>query len=186
MRLKRLTPGNIFKIIHEKEVRYFQYFYTDENYLGGHLIWVFNQKTQTNDLSEIVKSGYNFCFYTTVDTGVKLKKWELIGNIEIPIEMQYHSEFRWRDMETDDWYILKYDQKTNVGKTLNEEYSKVQPVSFEFPWGAVEFMILSKDEFLKQIKKFEDKHYEAVKNKKNEIKKADTGKYIQDNPLCEE
>jgi hypothetical protein len=165
MKLKRLTPGNIFKIIHEKEVRYFQYFYTDENYLGGHLIWVFNQKIQTDDLSEIVKSGYSFCFYTTVDTGVKMKKWELMGNIEIPIEMQYHPEFRWIDLYTNDWYILKYDQKTNVGKTLNEEFSKVQPVTFQFPMGAVEYIILSKENFLKEVIESYNKYYEV--NRRN-------------------
>ena len=163
MRLKRLTPGNIFKIIHEKEVRYFQYFYTDENYLGGHLIWVFNQKTETNDLNEIVKSGYNFCFYTTVDTGVKMKKWQLVGNIEIPIEMQYYPEFRRIDMETDDWYIIKYDKKINVGKNLDENQLKIQVVSFQFPFGAIESMILSKEVFLNQITDFYNKYYEVNK-----------------------
>jgi hypothetical protein len=163
MRLKRMTPGNIFKIIHENEVRYFQYFYTDQNYLGGDLIWVFNQKTETNDLKEIINSGYNFCFYTTIDAGVKLKKWQLIGNIEIPIEMQYHPEFRWRDTDTGDWFIMKFDKKENVGKILNDEQSKVQPVTFQFPWEAVEFMLHNKEEFLKQIMTFEKKYYEKNK-----------------------
>ncbi|MEN9907655.1 MAG: hypothetical protein RLZZ540_796 [Bacteroidota bacterium] len=165
MRLKRMTSGNIFKIIDENEVRYFQYFYTDQNYLGGDLIWVFKQKTETKNLSEIIDSGYNFCFYTTIDAGVKLKKWQLIGNIEIPIKMQYYSEFRWRDIKNGDWYIIKYDGKINVGKNLNEEQSKVQPVSFQFPYGAVEYMILSKKEFLKRIKDSEDKYYEVNGNK---------------------
>lgn len=163
MRLKRLTPGNIFKTIHEKQVRYFQYFYTDENYLGGHLIWVLNQKTETNDMNEIIKSGYSFCFYTTVDTGVKMKKWELVGNIEIPKEMQYYPEFRWIDLYTDDWYILKYDKKINIGKTLYEEQSKVQPVTFQFPLGAVEYINLSKEDFLKEVMDSYDKYYEVNK-----------------------
>jgi hypothetical protein len=166
MALKRMTSGNIFKIIDENEVGYFQYFYTDQNYLGGDLIWVFNKKTETNDLSEFVKSGYNFCFYTTIDAGVKLKKWQLIGNTEIPIEMQYYPEFRWRDIENGDWYIMKYDTKVNVGKILNEEQSKVQPVTFEFPWGAVEYMILSKEEFFKRINNSENKYYEINGQKK--------------------
>ena len=160
-----MTTGNIFQIIHESETRYFQYFYTDQNYLGGDLIWVFNQKAKTNNLVEIIKSGYNFCFYTTLDTGVKLKMWTLIGNMDILPEMQFYPKFRWRDMETDDWYILQYDEKTNVGKTLNEELLKIQPVTFEFPWGAVESMILSKEEFLKQINNFEEKHYKVMKDK---------------------
>lgn len=161
MRLKRMTSGNIFKIIDENEVRYFQYFYTDQNYLGGDLIWVFNQKTETSDLSEIIKSGYNFCFYTTIDAGVKLKKWQLIGNAKIPLEMQYYPEFRWRDTENGNWFIMKYDNKIDIGKTLNEEQSKVQPVSFQFPLGAVETMILSKVEFLKQITNFEKKYHDT-------------------------
>lgn len=162
MRLKRKKTGNIYKIVNEKGVRYFQYFYTDQNYLSGDLIWVFKMEKDTDDLVEIINSGYNFCFYTTINEGVSLKKWSLLGNTEIPIEMQYYPEFRWRDLESGDWFILKYDLKTSIGKILDTIYSKVQPVSFQFPWLAVEFMFMDKRSFLEKITDFETENH--IKN----------------------
>ncbi|TPG40251.1 hypothetical protein EAH81_13240 [Flavobacterium pectinovorum] len=133
MVLKRMTIGNIFKINIEKEVRYFQYFYSDSNYLGGDLIWIFNLNEDTENLNEILNSGYSFYFYTTVETGVKLKKWKLLGNLEIPEEMKSHLPFRWRDIETGIWYKLQYDKKTPLGTTLTNEQLKIPIVSFQFP-----------------------------------------------------
>ncbi len=142
MRLKRMTSGNVFKIINETEVRYFQYFYTDQNYLGGDLIWVLNLKEETDDLDIIIESGYDFCFYTTLDAGVKLKKWELVGNIEIPKKMEYYPTFLWIEGDTRDWYLLTFDKKVNLGKLLPEKYEKIPVVPFAFPKQSVEMMIL--------------------------------------------
>ncbi len=150
MKLKRLTSGNIFKIIHESEVRYFQYFYTDQNYLGGDLIWVLNLKKETNDLSKIIESGYDFCFYTTVSVGVKMKKWELLGNIQIPLKMNFYPEFLWISGETKDWYLLKYDKKTKLGAVVNDEFTKIPFAPFTFPLDAVNVMIMGKNHYLKQ------------------------------------
>ncbi|TCN60934.1 hypothetical protein D0809_03400 [Flavobacterium circumlabens] len=108
---KALISGNIYKIIDEKEVRYFQYFYTDPFYLGDNLIWVFNQNKETHNLNEIVDSGYSFCFYTLIESGLKMKKWALVGNVPISEALEFYSSFRWRDLETGIWYKLQYDQK---------------------------------------------------------------------------
>lgn len=148
--MKRLTPGNIFQIIHETEIRYFQYFYTDQNYLGGDLIWVFNCKEQTIDLEVIVKSGYSFYFYTTINAGVKLKQWKLIGNKPIPKEMQYYPKFRWSKYHgnnLEDWYILCYDKKEHIGKNITDKQMKIPFASISFPKGAVKEIIGGKENF---------------------------------------
>lgn len=59
---KLILPGNIFKTNAENEIRYFQYFYSDPHYLDGDLIWIFNLQKDTENINEIVNSGYNFCF----------------------------------------------------------------------------------------------------------------------------
>lgn len=153
-----MTPGNIFKINHEKEVRYFQYFYTDNNYLGGDLIWVLNQKSESNNLFEIIKSGYSFCFYTTIDAGIKMKKWELVGNVEIPKEMNFYPKFRYAGTKSDDWYILNFDKKINIGKHLTEEQKKIPFVNFSFPEGAIQNMIMGKIAFLLFCDSFAEKY----------------------------
>ena len=100
MTKKVLLPGNLYKVINENEIRYFQYFYTDPNYLGGSMIWAFNQTDNNDDLDKIQNSGYGFYFYTAIEAGIKLKKWKLLGNIEIPEKMNYYPVFRWRDLKS--------------------------------------------------------------------------------------
>lgn len=164
MAQKAIIAGNIYQVNDEKEVRYFQYFYTDQHYLGGNLIWVFNQNHVTTDLTEILESGYSFCFYTAIDAGLKLKKWKLIGNIEIPEKMKFYPVFRWRDLDSGKWYKLQYDQKELLGITLNEDELKILIVSFQFPIGAIEYIINGLDFFIKKTTDFESKYFE--KNKK--------------------
>ncbi|WP_306350851.1 hypothetical protein [Flavobacterium sp. '19STA2R22 D10 B1'] len=164
MALKRMTTGNIFKIVNGIEIRYFQYFYSDVNYLGGDLIWVFNIDKETQNLDEIINSGYSFCFYTALNTGIKMKKWTLMGNKTIPVEMQYYPKFRWRDLETHDWYILQYDKKIKIGKNLTEEENKIPVVTFSFPDGAIDYIIGGKEKFIINTNNFHEGYFE--KNKK--------------------
>ena len=145
--MKRLTSGNVFKIIDDTEIRYFQYFYSDMNYLGGDLIWVFNLEKDTTDLDEIVNSGYSFYFYTTINAGVKMKKWSLLGNKVIPSRMDYYPSFRWKAVGTEDWFILTFDKKEYIGKTLTEEQMKLPFASITFPVEAKRNMILGKGNF---------------------------------------
>ncbi|MCV2486490.1 hypothetical protein OD917_16270 [Flavobacterium sp. SH_e] len=163
MAKKIMNTGNIFKVIDEKEVRYFQYFYTDPHYLGGNLIWVFNQNIDNDNLNEILDSGYSFYFYTTVEAGIKMKKWKLIGNIEIPDKMNYYPIFRWRDLESGLWYKLKYNEKELLGNNLTEEQFNIPIVSFQFPVGAIEFMIKGKEFFIERTKNFENQYFEKNK-----------------------
>ncbi|WP_031454657.1 hypothetical protein [Flavobacterium chungangense] len=164
MAIKKITVGDVFKIISDNEVRYFQYFYTDSNYLGGNLIWVFNQDKETDNLNEILDSGYSFYFYTAIEAGIKMKKWKLLGNVQIPAEMNHHVLFRWRDLDSGLWYKLKYDQKHLIGINLTNEEFKIPIVSFQFPVGAIEFIINGKEFFIKKTIDFESKYFE--KNKK--------------------
>lgn len=163
MAIKKVKIGDIFKIDINNEIRYFQYFYSDPHYLGGDLIWVFNLTNDTDNLDEILSSGYSFCFYTTIGTGLKLKKWNLIGNKNIPDKMKSHPSFRWRDIETGIWYKLQYDQKKSLGVTLNDEELRIPIVSFQFPVGAVEFIINGKDFYLKKTYDFENEYFEKNK-----------------------
>lgn len=160
---KRIKRGDVFKVIENGEVRYFQYFYTDPNYLGGDLIWVFNLDKETQDPNEIVGSGYSFYFYTKIQAGIKMKKWEQLTNIEIEEKMNFYPSFRWRDIDTGLWYKLQYDKKHLLGMVLNDEESKIPVVSFEFPVGAVEFIIKGVDFFRKYSTEFEREYFEINK-----------------------
>ncbi|MDA6072775.1 hypothetical protein NJT12_24435 [Flavobacterium sp. AC] len=163
MAKKTIEIGNVYKIIHDNEVRYFQYFYSDPHYLGGDLIWVFNQKEETQDLDEIVGSGYSFYFYTAIEAGIKMKKWKFLSNLEIPKEMKFHPIFRWRDLETGNWYELQYDQKHLLGINLDNDQLKIPIVSFQFPVGAVEFILNGIDYYTDKTTDFEKKYFERNK-----------------------
>lgn len=160
---KRIKAGDIFKVIDKDKVRYFQYFYTDPHYLQGDLIWVFDLNKNTSDLNEIIESGYSFYFYTKVQAGIKMKKWKFLGNMQIQEEMNYHPVFRWRDIETGLWYKLQYDKKDLLGIILNDEELKIPIVSFQFPVGAVEFIIKGIDFFTRYIIESENKYFEINK-----------------------
>lgn len=164
MAKKKMVKGNIYKVINNDEIGYFQYFYSDSNYLGGDLIWVFNLKSGTDNLNEILESGYSFYFYTGIEAGLKMKKWILLGNISVPEKMEFYPSFRWRDLETGIWYKLQYDQKTQLGSVLSEEQLKIPIVSFQFPVGAVKFITNGKDFYREKTTDFESKYFE--KNKK--------------------
>jgi len=163
MASKKIKIGDIFKINHENETRYFQYFYSDPYYLKGDLIWIFNLTKDTENINEILNSGYSFCFYTMVGTGIKMKKWKLLGNTEISKEMKFYPTFRWRDLETGQWYKLQYDQKNILSTTLNEEQLKIPIVSFQFPVGALEYIIKGKDFYTERTIDFEGKYFEKNK-----------------------
>jgi hypothetical protein len=150
----KLKEGDVFKINYENEIRYFQYFYTDMNYLKGNLVWVFNYKNPTTDLQLILESGYHFYLYTTIKSGIKLKLFEKIGNIPIPKNMQFIPEFRYTGddltKEIQNWYILKGKDETHIGKHLNDKQKKLPFASINFPWQAIEAMILGYDPFMKK------------------------------------
>lgn len=149
----KLKEGDIFKIIHETEVRYFQYFYTDMNYLGGDLVWVFNYQKATDNIDMIMSSGYKFYLYTTIQPGVKMKLFEKIGNASIPKEMHYIPKFRYTGddltKEIEKWTIIQGDKKEIIGKDLTEEQKKLPFAAINFPWDTIKNMILGYDSFMK-------------------------------------
>lgn len=156
---KKKIQGNIYKIIHQTEIRYFQYVYSDINYLGGDLICVFNLETETMDLDEILNSGFKFYLYTTILAGLKIKKWSLLGKKTVADKVKEDFVFRWRDGETFEWYIIKYQKKEKIGFNLTPENLGIPVVCFEFPFHAVESMLLSKEVFLKNNIDFENEVY---------------------------
>ncbi|MFZ0598812.1 MAG: hypothetical protein WAM46_17640 [Flavobacterium sp.] len=98
-----------------------------------------------------------------IETGIKMKKWKLLRNTEIPKEMKSYPAFRWRDLETGQWYKLQYDQKNLLDTTLNEEQLKIPIVSFQFPVGAMEYIIKGKDFYTERTIDFEGKYFEKNK-----------------------
>jgi hypothetical protein len=160
---KRKKGGDVYKVEEGGEIRYIQYFYSDPNYLGGDLIWVLNLKKDTTDLNEIINSGYSFYFYTIVKAGVKMGKWQFLGNLKIQEEMNYYPTFRWRNLETGLWYKLQYDKKDLLGINLNDDDLKIPIVSFQFPVGAVEFIIKGIDFFKKYTVDSDCRYFEINK-----------------------
>jgi hypothetical protein len=161
---KRKIQGNIYKIIHPTENRYFQYVYSDLNYLGGDLICVFNLETETTDLDEILHSGFKFYLYTTILAGIKIKKWSLVGKKTVADKIKDDFSFRWREGETFEWYRLEYKKKEKIGVSLTHENFNIPVVCFEFPFHAVQSMLLSKEVFLKKNIDFENDVYLADKS----------------------
>lgn len=132
--MARLKGGDVFEIVTPKGKAYIQYVFNNDTI--GELIRVLPgvYENQPHNLAEIVDKKEEYFVHFPVKAANKQKIIELIGNFELPHDLEIPKKFRTlkkdRDGNQIGWQIVDYD--TWQRETVNKLSEQQQELS---PWG---------------------------------------------------
>jgi len=132
--MARLKVGDVFEIVTPKGKAYIQYVFNNDTI--GELIRVLQgvYENQPQNLAEIVNKNEEYFVHFPVKAANKQKIIELIGNFELPHDLDIPKKFRTlkkdRDGNLIGWQIVDYD--TWQRETVNKLSEQQQELS---PWG---------------------------------------------------
>lgn len=130
----RLKVGDVFEIVTPKGKAYIQYVFNNERI--GELIRVLPgvYSKQPFNLIELVNNKEEYFVHFPVKAAKRKKIIELIGNFELPLELEIPTHFRTitkdSDRNSSGWQILDYE--TWIRETVNTLSEQQKKLS---PWG---------------------------------------------------
>jgi hypothetical protein len=127
----KVKGGDIFEVPMEDKKAYFQYVFQDIEFLGGHLLRVFDYEISKDKeawIEDIVKAKVRFYAYTRLTQGIEENLWHKVGNF--PIEQNFEPPlFR----QTPDVYsVTKKSYRWNIFKAGTPERAQIGEVTDEY------------------------------------------------------